>query len=822
MIRHLRAAAAALLLLVLGAAAAHATANGAIGCTGVSTNFQNVTCPDINEELTNANNRGIIRLSSVSGTNTITANAAPYALTSYQDGQHFTFKPAAGNTGAVTLNINSLGAKAVVKQTGSALASSDLLTTTIYTIQYYASDDHFRVMGPVGAVGTDDDVPEASDYTNLTGGTGIVNSPTGTIAFDFSDAGANPSLGSDECRFTSNATVAGYIVCEGDTANGIETRIAVTNPTSTDKTFLIPDADSYPIVDKDYGDITVSASGQTWNVDAGAIAVATDISGLGTGIATWLATPSSANLAAAITDETGSGANVFATSPTLVTPNLGTPSAVTLTNGTGLPISTGVSGLGANVATFLGTASSANLRSAMSDELGTGVLFFLGAPAADDQVFVSSSTSAGAWGSIPDSDGATQKLQYDVTTNTFSAGTDDDIPDAGDFTNLALTGDVTSSGLATTIAANAVALTTDTTGNYMADIAAGTGIAVTHTPAEGSTGTVAFSYTDKGASPSLNADECVFSGDATTNGELVCEGDTADAFETRIVITDPTADRAMTIPNADSNPVQPSTCSGSDKVTGISSAGVISCGADAGAGGGISNVVEDLTPELGGPLDTNGKAIEFGTAQTDTSMVRSSAGNVSIEGVEVTTASNTQTLTNKSIAADQITAGTLNIGNNAATVGTIELANGTANTLSASGGVLSIEGAALATAASVTNKPESFCFAMSDESTDLTAGTNKIKFRMPYAFTVTAVRASLSTAATGANLLTVDLNEGGSTILSTKLTFDASETTTTTAATAAVISDNALADDAEISGDVDQIGNTTAGRGLKVCMIGHQ
>jgi hypothetical protein len=63
----------------------------------------------------------------------------------------------------------------------------------------------------------------------------------------------------------------------------------------------------------------------------------TGITSLGTGVATWLGTPSSANLAAAVTDETGSGSLVFATSPTLVTPNLGTPSAVTLTNGTGLP-----------------------------------------------------------------------------------------------------------------------------------------------------------------------------------------------------------------------------------------------------------------------------------------------------------------------------------------------------------------------------------------------------------------------------------------------------------------------------------------------------
>jgi hypothetical protein len=77
---------------------------------------------------------------------------------------------------------------------------------------------------------------------------------------------------------------------------------------------------------------------------------------------------------------TGTGANVFATSPTLVTPNLGTPSAIVLTNGTGLPISTGVTGLGANVGTFLITPSSANLAAALTDETGTGANVFATSP----------------------------------------------------------------------------------------------------------------------------------------------------------------------------------------------------------------------------------------------------------------------------------------------------------------------------------------------------------------------------------------------------------------------------------------------------------
>ena len=72
--------------------------------------------------------------------------------------------------------------------------------------------------------------------------------------------------------------------------------------------------------------------------------VATGVSGFGTGVATFLATPSSANLRTALTDETGTGSAVFATTPTLVTPILGTPTSGTLTACTGLPLTTGVTG----------------------------------------------------------------------------------------------------------------------------------------------------------------------------------------------------------------------------------------------------------------------------------------------------------------------------------------------------------------------------------------------------------------------------------------------------------------------------------------------
>lgn len=77
---------------------------------------------------------------------------------------------------------------------------------------------------------------------------------------------------------------------------------------------------------------------------------------------------------------TGTGNNVLASSPVLVTPNIGTPSAATLTNATGLPVSTGISGLGTGVATFLTTPSSSNLAAAITDETGTGALVFSSSP----------------------------------------------------------------------------------------------------------------------------------------------------------------------------------------------------------------------------------------------------------------------------------------------------------------------------------------------------------------------------------------------------------------------------------------------------------
>lgn len=114
--------------------------------------------------------------------------------------------------------------------------------------------------------------------------------------------------------------------------------------------------------------------------------------------------------------------------------------------------------------------------------------------------------------------------------------------------------------------------------------------------------------------------------------------------------------------------------------------------------------------------------------------------------------------------------------------------------------------------------PVTLTIACSDETTAISATGQKIAFRIPHAMTVTGVRASLVSACT-TGTFTVDINDSGTTILSTKLTIDATEKTSTTAAAAAVISDSALADDAEITIDVDNTGDST-GKGLKVTLIG--
>lgn len=114
----------------------------------------------------------------------------------------------------------------------------------------------------------------------------------------------------------------------GGTGNGFT---KFSGATTAEKTYTLPDANATLLYS---GGALGTPSGGTLTNCTG-LPISTGVSGLGANVATFLATPSSANLATAVTDETGTGALVFATSPTLVTPLLGTPTSGTLTNCTG-------------------------------------------------------------------------------------------------------------------------------------------------------------------------------------------------------------------------------------------------------------------------------------------------------------------------------------------------------------------------------------------------------------------------------------------------------------------------------------------------------
>lgn len=293
------------------------------------------------------------------------------------------------------------------------------------------------------------------------------------------------------------------------------------------------------------------------------------------------------------------------------------------------------------------------------------------------------------------------------------------------------------------------------------------------------------------------------SGLAITDSSIVFEGSSADANETTLTVTNPTEDRTITFPDASFTVVGRDT---TDTLTNKTlTSPVVNVGSDAtgdiyyrNGSGVLTRLAIGTTGQVlnvsGGGIPAWTAGAGGGDAQTANPLSQFAA---------------TTSAQLAGVMSDETGSGAL-VFATSPTLVTPALGTPSSGTLTNCTGL---------PFSAVTSVKAEIGIACSDETTAITTGTAKATFRMPYAMTLTAVRASVTTAPTGSTII-IDINESGSTILSTKLSIDASEKTSTTAASAAVISDTALADDAEITIDFDQVGSTVAGAGVKIWLIG--
>lgn len=269
--------------------------------------------------------------------------------------------PTLGAASATTINGTTIPSAAIlltqtnigvdVQAQDAALDSFAALTGDANKLPYFTALDvlalaDFTAQGRALVAGAD----AAAQRATL--GLGTLATQSGTFSGTSSgvNTGDQINIPGNAATVTTNANLTGPITSVG-------------NATTIAQPILAAVAGLSPVADRGLL-FTGTASADVYTLTAAARTVLDDAS-VGAMVDTLGGAPSS-----------GTGGLVRTNNATLVAPALGTPTALVLTNATGLPISTGVAGLAGNVAAFLQTPTSGNLAAAVTDETGSGSLVF--------------------------------------------------------------------------------------------------------------------------------------------------------------------------------------------------------------------------------------------------------------------------------------------------------------------------------------------------------------------------------------------------------------------------------------------------------------